>query len=275
MGEPDTIVGAALVQQATTHITAIGTRLTDEKPIGFPGDSRFSGNFKQAGEGIALTPAVLTHRIVEGVGSLITGRGTCKTTHRFRLRTEEGGGTLRQDETAGLALYHTDTGITFGIDLITEGHVAVADTEDDIHHGLVVLQVGGHALVGLITHLALFDIIQGIGLADRHRRKAFLQGQSLGVVTDIRHHTKSRAVQHRLSLIVDAITGFAPRQLEDDLNLPVGTPDGLGLSPHRQAQQCRTKHHRLFHIFFHFTILSFDNRTHPHPHSRRSFSWHS
>ena len=85
--ETDLVVRPTLVQQATTDIRAIGTGLGDEQPT-------LLAVLEQTGEAVTLAPAVLTHLVVEGVAGLVAGRGTGETTHRLRLRTEEGGGSL-------------------------------------------------------------------------------------------------------------------------------------------------------------------------------------
>ena len=52
--------------------------------------------------------------------------------------------------------------------------------------------------------MALFDVAQIVTLADLVLLDSF-QGQSLRVVTDIRHHTEGGTIQHVLPLITDTI----------------------------------------------------------------------
>ena len=150
-------------------------------------------DFEKAGEGITFAPAVLADGFVQRIRSLVARRGTGKATHRLRLRTEERRGSVRESKTARLTLHHTDTGVFLGIELIAEGNVTVAHTEDDVHDFLTILLILGNGFRSLVMHVLLLNIPQRIVIANGVLHDILLH-QALRVVADIRHYTKGRAV---------------------------------------------------------------------------------
>ena len=136
MGEANLILRTTIVEKSAADIAAVGACLRDEHPS-------IRGSLEQAGESVALAPAVLACLVVEGVARLIAGRGTCKSSHGLRLRTEECRGAVGQDKAAGLALHDAyfrfAATSTAGIDFVAKGHVAACNVEDNVENVTLVL----------------------------------------------------------------------------------------------------------------------------------------
>ena len=90
---------------------------------------------------------------------------------------------------------------------VAECHIAVADTEDDVHHRFTLLRIGDYGLIGTIVYMALLDVTQLIAFSDLAGLNTLLL-QPLGKVTDVCYQTEGRGFYHLLTLVIDTIRGF-------------------------------------------------------------------
>ena len=208
--------------------------------------------FEEAWECVALSPSVLSYRLIQRITCLVAWVCTCKSAARLYLRAEERCCRRRKLEACSLAEDHGRTLVSLRIHHVSESHVAVRYAEDHVKYRPVLLSECEYCLCSLVVHLALLDGLDAVLLLDE-LRSLFFRKQC-----HLRHifaHTGVESQRRRkdecVSVIVYAVGRLTGIVVHNDLDPAVRAREGSLLC---KALECGKKTRRCKNHFFHIII---------------------
>ena len=164
-----------IVGEATSWVGTRHARLAHQDPSVF-------SHLEEAREGVAHAKLrLLVHRSIRCVFLLVGWFGALPSRHRGDLRTEEGGGLLREVESAHLFIYNDRLRIVLlrANHLIVISHVVVGDVQVKGHGVLLLVEKADISLHHVFLHMCLLDARLIIGYVLHAHVGQFSHGEIL------------------------------------------------------------------------------------------------
>ena len=148
------------------------------------------------------------HRFVSLINFLIAWFGALPSNHGIALRSEKRGGSCWEIETSALTENADRARFAYTIHFITESDVIVRHLEGDRErHILAILQIHFQH-IGIVSDITEFRAVHLI-LLMHFALFCFHETQSMSEITDVGLESKWRRIQHRLTIVIHRISGFA------------------------------------------------------------------